>query len=73
MAGNEHLVLVADDTVDMSILQPAKFNPLVVAGLLPSFLISHGSSDSISALLKSILWDFSFQSITDHLVRMAQD
>lgn len=67
------MVLVADDTGDMSILQPAKFDPLVVEGLVFSFLISHGLSDSNFTLLKSTLWDFSFQSVTDHLVRMAQD
>lgn len=66
------MVLVADDTGDMSI-QRAKFDPLVVEGLVSSFLISHGSSDSIFAILKSILRDFSFQSVTDHLGRMAQD
>lgn len=66
------MVLVADDTGDMSI-QRAKFDPLVVEGLVSSFLISHGSSDSIFAILKYILRDFSFQSVTDHLGRMAQD
>lgn len=67
------MVLVADDTGDMSILQPTKFDPLVVECLVSFFLIRHGSSDSISELLKSILQDFSFQSVSDHFVRMAQD
>lgn len=65
------MVLVAVDTGDMSVLQPAKFDPFVVEGLVSSFVISCGSSDSSFALLKSILCDFSFQSVTDHLVRMA--
>lgn len=54
------MVLVAVDTRDTSVLQPAKFDPFVVEGLVSSFLISRDSSDSSFALLKSILRDFSF-------------
>lgn len=54
------MVLVADDTGDMSILQPAKFDPLVVECPVSSFSIRHGSSDSISALLKPYFRIFPF-------------